>query len=171
MNVTEVKERIREILALKDSGRLRRALQQLLGELDRDRRVIMNIDGGARPDGRAASAFVVQSPDGEIIFERGRYFPEGHTSNMAEYRALIEGLSWLSENGYSEVEVISDSELLVNQVNRKYKVKNENLRKLLGEVRTLQEKFRTFSICAVPREKNRRADLLSSETLDAGETR
>jgi ribonuclease HI len=87
-------------------------------------------DGGARGNpGPAASAFVLEAEDGTVLEARGE--PIGvATNNVAEYTALLHGLASAKELGVTELEVVSDSELMVKQMRGEYKVKNAALREL-----------------------------------------
>ena len=87
-------------------------------------------DGGARGNpGPAASAFVLEAEDGTVLEARGKAIGVA-TNNVAEYRALVDGLRRAVELGVDELEVVSDSELLVKQMRGEYRVKNEALRGL-----------------------------------------
>ena len=90
------------------------------------------------------------------------------TNNVAEYRALLTGLEMAETSGRSEVEVVSDSELLVKQMRGEYKVKNEGLKPLHAEARRRADGFRSFAIRHVAREENARADALVNQALDEG---
>jgi ribonuclease HI len=90
------------------------------------------------------------------------------TNNVAEYRALVEGLRQAAELGVDELEVVSDSELLVRQMKGEYKVKNETLRALHDEASELSLRLRKVRYTAVRREHNELADRLVNEALDAG---
>jgi ribonuclease HI len=130
------------------------------------KRVVVNVDGGARGNpGPAAIAAVVSDPDGKVLEERMEAIGEA-TSNVAEYRALLLGIALARELGAEQVELIGDSALIAHQVRGEWKVKQEHLRplrtKVLDELRGLQ-----WSIRNVPREENARADELVNEALDA----
>ena len=88
------------------------------------------------------------------------------TNNVAEYRALIAGLEKAVELGIEELEVVSDSELLVKQMQGEYKVKNEALRELNDEANFLERKLGRVRYKAVRREHNELADKLVNEALD-----
>ena len=84
-------------------------------------------DGGARGNpGPAASAFVLEAPDGTVLDARGDAIGIA-TNNVAEYTALLNGLRRAGELGVTELEVVSDSELMVKQMRGEYRVKNEAL--------------------------------------------
>ena len=87
-------------------------------------------DGGARGNpGPAAAAFVLQQEDGTVLDARGEAIGV-QTNNVAEYTALLNGLRRAAELGVTEVEVVSDSELMVKQMRGEYKIKNAALREL-----------------------------------------
>jgi ribonuclease HI len=131
------------------------------------RRLIVNVDGGARGNpGPAAVAAVVSTPDGEVLEERGERIGET-TNNVAEYRAMLLGLARARALGAGEVELLGDSELVVRQVKGEYKVKNSGLRPLHGEVLAALGGFDRWEIRHVPRERNAAADRLVNEVLDA----
>ena len=89
------------------------------------------------------------------------------TNNVAEYNALIAGLEKAVELGVSELEVISDSELMVKQMRGEYKVKNEALRALSVRAASLARELGSVTYTAVRREHNELADRLVNEALDA----
>jgi ribonuclease HI len=126
-------------------------------------------DGGARGNpGPAAYAYVLEADDRTVLAAHGETIGVA-TNNVAEYRALVEGLKKASELHLKEVEVVSDSELLVNQMRGSYKVKNEALRELWREAMRLAAGFERITYEAVRREHNELADRLVNEALDAGE--
>ncbi len=88
------------------------------------------------------------------------------TNNEAEYRAAIAGLEAALALGVRDVELRLDSELVVRQLNLRYKVRNPSLRKLFGRVKDLQWRFASFEVHHVRREANRRADQLANQALD-----
>lgn len=90
------------------------------------------------------------------------------TNNEAEYRAAIAGLEAALALGARDVELRLDSELVVRQLDSRYKVRNPSLRRLFGRVKDLQWRFGSFQVRHVRREENRRADRLANEALDRG---
>jgi ribonuclease HI len=123
-------------------------------------------DGGARGNpGPAASAFVLEAEDGTVLDARGDTIGVA-TNNVAEYRALTAGLARAVEAGVDELEVVSDSELLVKQMRGEYKVKNAALRELSLEAARLGREIGTVRYRAVRREQNEVADSLVNEALD-----
>ena len=127
----------------------------------------MHVDGGARGNpGPAAVAAVATSSEGEPLGERKLYIGEA-TNNVAEYRALIAGLEKALELGVTELEVVSDSELLVKQMRGEYKIKNEALRELAADAEALARRLGKVTYTAVRREHNELADKLVNEALDS----
>jgi probable phosphoglycerate mutase len=127
-------------------------------------------DGGARGNpGPAAYGYVLESEDGAVLAAHGEAIGTA-TNNVAEYRALLAGLDKALELGVDELEVVSDSELLVKQMRGEYKVKNAALRELSLRAASLARELGSVSYTAVRREHNELADQLVNEALDASET-
>ncbi len=127
----------------------------------------LSTDGGARGNpGPAAYGYVLEAEDGTVLDARGERIGIA-TNNVAEYRALIAGLEKAVELGIDELEVVSDSELLVKQMQGEYRVKNETLRGLNDEANSLERKLGRVRYTAVRREHNELADKLVNEALDA----
>jgi ribonuclease HI len=110
---------------------------------------------------------VLEASDGTVLDARGEAIGVA-TNNVAEYRALLAGLQRAVEMGVSELEVVSDSELLVKQMTGEYRVKNAALRELSVEAARLARALGRVSYTAVRREHNKLADTLVNEALDAG---
>ncbi len=126
-------------------------------------------DGGARGNpGPAAFAYVLEAEDGTVLAAHGEAIGVA-TNNVAEYRALVAGLEKAAELLIPEVEVVSDSELLVKQMNGEYRVKNEALRELSLAAARHARAVGKVSYTAVRREQNKLADQLVNEALDAAE--
>jgi ribonuclease HI len=127
----------------------------------------LSTDGGARGNpGPAAYAYVLEAEDGAVLAAHGEAIGVA-TNNVAEYRALVEGLRKAVEVGIADLEVVSDSELLVHQMRGEYKVKNETLKLLWVDAQELADKLRKVTFTAVRREHNELADRLVNEALDA----
>jgi ribonuclease HI len=123
-------------------------------------------DGGSRGNpGPAAAAYVLESEDGHVLAAHGEVIGVA-TNNVAEYRALVEGLRKAAEVGIDELEVVSDSELLVHQMRGEWKVKNDALRLLWDEAQDLADRIGKVRYTAVRREHNELADRLVNEALD-----
>ena len=128
--------------------------------------VVLYTDGAARGNpGPAGAGVRVESRDGAAIDELVEYLGEA-TNNVAEYRALLLGLERARTLGAKSVEVRSDSELLVRQMNGEYKVKNEGLRELVTRARALERGFASVVYVHVRREQNREADRLANLAID-----
>ena len=124
-------------------------------------------DGGARGNpGPAAFAYVLEDESGSALAAHGEAIGVA-TNNVAEYRGLVAGLERAAELQVGEVEVVSDSELLVKQMTGEYRVKNETLRELSLEASRLARKLGKVTYKAVRREHNELADRLVNEALDA----
>ena len=123
-------------------------------------------DGGSRGNpGPAAYAFVLEAEDGTVLDARGEAIGVA-TNNVAEYAALVAGLERAVEVGVDELEVVSDSELLVKQMRGEYRVKNRALQDLFLEASGLARKLERVTYTAVRREHNELADSLVNEALD-----
>jgi ribonuclease H / adenosylcobalamin/alpha-ribazole phosphatase len=131
----------------------------------------LSTDGGARGNpGPAAFGYVLETKDGTVLAAHGEAIGTA-TNNVAEYRALVEGLRKAAELCVGEVEVVSDSELLVRQMRGEYRVKNAALRELFAEASSLARRLGRVRYTAVRREHNELADRLVNEALDAAEAR
>ena len=127
----------------------------------------LSTDGGARGNpGPAAYGYVLEAEDGTVLDARGEAIGVA-TNNVAEYRALLAGLEKAVELGLGDVEVVSDSELLVKQMRGEYKIKNDALRELADQAERLEDRLGRVTYIAVRREHNELADRLVNEALDA----
>jgi ribonuclease HI len=122
----------------------------------------MYIDGGVRQHHEPARrrGYIAIVFNGEPIVESVGVV----TSNQAEYRALIRGLELASARGLRRLEVLSDSELLVKQVEGLYRVKSENIRPLFERVRVLRHRFERCEVRKINREENLAGRLLERGT-------
>jgi ribonuclease HI len=109
---------------------------------------------------------VLEAEDGTVLDAQGVAIGI-QTNNVAEYTALLNGLRRAGELGISDVEVVSDSELMVKQMRGEYRVKNAALRELSLEAARLGRALRSVTYTAVRREHNELADRLVNEALDA----
>ncbi len=124
-------------------------------------------DGGARGNpGPAASAFVLEAEDGTVLDARGEAIGVA-TNNVAEYSALVAGLQRAAEAGVTELEVLSDSELMVKQMRGEYRVKNRDLQPLFLAASRAAREIGSVTYTHVRREHNELADRLVNEALDA----
>ena len=124
-------------------------------------------DGGARGNpGPAAFAYVLEAADGTVLAAHSEAIGVA-TNNVAEYRALVEGLRKAVETGVDELQVVSDSDLVIKQMRGEYRVKNRALQDLFLEASRLARDLRSVAYMAVRREQNELADRLVNEALDA----
>jgi ribonuclease HI len=128
--------------------------------------LVAHVDGGARGNpGPAGYGVVIEDQRGARIAEFSRYL--GHcTNNFAEYSGLIAALNYVLEQNHSALRVLSDSELMVRQMNGVYKVRSPELRALYEEARRLARQLKWFRIEHVRREQNADADRLANEAMD-----
>ena len=128
-------------------------------------RVTAFVDGASRGNpGPAGYGVFMRTDAGEIIEISG--FLGTTTNNVAEYEGLLEALRTAADEGATEVEVISDSELLVKQMLGIYRVKHPNLQPLYQQARQMVRRFRRFSIRHTLRAGNKDADRLANVAVD-----
>ena len=125
----------------------------------------VNIDGASRGNPGPAGIGIAAKDGKKTVFEISEYIGTA-TNNTAEYRALIRALEELKKIGIKEARFESDSQLIVEQMNGNYRVKDENLQVLYGYARTLCAKLDFFRIDHIPREKNKAADILANLGID-----
>jgi ribonuclease HI len=129
-------------------------------------KAILNTDGGARGNpGPAGIGAVLRTREGEVIGELARGIGYA-TNNIAEYEALIAGLELARDRGVSEIEIQLDSELVVQQLTGRWKIRNDRLRSLAVRARSLMNGFDRASIKHVRRAQNTKADLLANIGMD-----
>jgi ribonuclease HI len=130
------------------------------------RRVVVNCDGAARGNpGPAGAGAVVTDPDGTVLVEIVEGLGET-TNNVAEYTAAIRGLEAAKALGADEVLLRSDSQLMINQMTGRYRVKTPHLQPLHRQVRDLVRAFARVEFEHVPRERNAHADRLANKGVD-----
>lgn len=126
-----------------------------------------NIDGGARGNpGPAAYGVVIRDAKGAVIAELSDYLGL-QTNNYAEYSGLLAALEFAVREKHLSLKVLSDSELLVRQMQGRYKVKSPGLIDLYDRARALVRKLDHFSIDHVLRQYNKEADALVNQVLDS----
>jgi len=129
------------------------------------KRVVIYSDGASAGNpGLAAIGAVLKDGQGKLLARISRRIGEA-TNNQAEYRAIIAALEEAIGLGAEEVDIKSDSELVVKQINGSYRVKKATLRPLYQRVVQLIGSFAAFSISHVPRQQNREADRLANKAL------
>jgi ribonuclease HI len=130
---------------------------------------IANIDGASRGNpGPAAYAVVMRDPAGQVVLELAKRMGR-ETNNVAEYYALLAALDYSTSQGIDALRIRSDSELLVRQMEGRYRVKSADLKPLYERALKLTRQLAYFAIEHVPREENRDADRLANLALDTGD--
>jgi probable phosphoglycerate mutase len=125
-------------------------------------------DGGARGNpGPAGYGALIQGPDGAVIAELSEFLGN-RTNNYAEYSGLLGCLQYAIDNGYRRLRMVSDSELMVKQIQGKYQVKSPDLKPLFDEAKRRIAKLDGFEISHALRHKNKDADRLANEAMDRG---
>jgi ribonuclease HI len=143
-----------------------RAAEEAAVAAEAAKRTRLYTDGAARGNpGPAGAGAVIISPDGHIVAKVGKFLGES-TNNVAEYMGIILGLKRAKAMGIRELEVLSDSELLVKQLHGDYAVKAEHLRPLHDEVQQLLKGFSWIEVRHIPREENAQADAMSNRAID-----
>lgn len=128
-------------------------------------RVLISADGASRGNpGQAAIGATIKDGQGKLLMRISRRIGNA-TNNQAEYQAVIAALKEAIRLGAREVDIILDSELVVRQLNGRYRVKNPALKSLYRQVKQLQEQLEALTITHVPREQNREADRLANMAL------
>jgi ribonuclease HI len=132
-------------------------------------RFLAYIDGAARGNPGPAGAGVYVEAEGDRPVEELFEGLGNQTNNVAEYSALLLALTRAIELGADDVEVRSDSRLLVEQVNGNFKVKAAHLKPMVADALVRAKRFRKFRLIHVPREQNKKADRLANLGADASE--
>lgn len=129
-------------------------------------KLLLHVDGASRGNpGEAGFGVYVSTPDGESIAELFGYLGRA-TNNVAEYQGLLHALRYAHERGARSVQVYSDSELVVRQIEGRYRVKHPALQPLFREAQRLLGRFETARVSHVRREHNRDADRLANRAVD-----
>ncbi|MFA6000919.1 MAG: Nif3-like dinuclear metal center hexameric protein [Thermoleophilia bacterium] len=124
------------------------------------------VDGGSRGNpGPAGIGAVLASDAGEVVDTLADYIGEA-TNNVAEYQAVISGVEMALDHGILQLAIFSDSELIVRQLEGRYKVKNEGLRPYYQQAKSILSRLEEYEITAIPREANTHADELVNAALD-----
>jgi ribonuclease HI len=133
--------------------------------------VSAHCDGGARGNpGPAGYGAVLTDASGKILAELSEFLGN-RTNNFAEYSGLLGCLQWILDHGHKNLRVVSDSELMVKQIQGKYKVNSPDLRPLWEEARRRIARLDGFQITHALRHKNKDADRLANEAMDRGTNR
>ncbi len=125
-------------------------------------------DGGARGNPGPAGIGIVIKDGEKTVRSYSKYIGKA-TNNEAEYQALVLALQKAKEFKPRSIRCFLDSELAIRQLNHKYKIKEENMAALFIKVWNLMLDFEKVEFVHIPREKNKEADKLVNEALDAEE--
>ena len=126
---------------------------------------VLCVDGASKGNpGHSGIGFLIYNETGDIIAKEARYIGET-TNNVAEYTAVIYALKKAIDLDAESVEIRSDSELIIKQLNNEYQVRSNRLKPLYYKVRNLLSKLTTFSVVKIPRERNKLADKLASSVI------
>ncbi|MCK5415990.1 ribonuclease HI family protein [Candidatus Parcubacteria bacterium] len=132
-------------------------------------KLIVYTDGGSRGNpGPSGIGAVIKNVKGKILCEISEYIGET-TNNQAEYKALLAAIKKAKEFNPDEIDFFLDSELVVKQLNREYKVKNKNLQPLFVEIYNNSLNFKKITYNHVRREFNKEADKLANDAMDKGQ--
>ncbi len=128
-------------------------------------KILLYTDGSCKGNpGEGGAGVIIKNREGKILSQKKEYLGSV-TNNIAEYRALILGLKEARRLGSRELGIYIDSELVANQINGVYRVRNSKLKPLEEEVRGLLQHFARWEIKYIPREENREADRLAREAV------
>lgn len=135
-----------------------------------NQKLTINTDGASRGNpGEASYGFLIKDDNGEIIFSEGQYIGI-NTNNFAEYTAVLKALEYIEVNKdnleFSEITVVTDSQLVAQQLSGKYKIKSPTLKVIFNQIKILEMTLGTILYKNVPREQNKEADKLANLALD-----
>ncbi len=131
------------------------------------KKVFIYTDGACRGNpGHCALGIYVLNSNKEILYEEGQYLEPDNTNNFAEYKAVIYALELSIKNKVEDMHLFSDSELLIRQLNKEYKVKSPNIKPLFETCKKLLTQIPKYTFEHIRREKNSKADALANEALD-----
>lgn len=129
----------------------------------------INCDGGSRGNpGPGAIAFIATDKNGQVLYKNGKFIGET-TNNQAEYQAVFAALSWLvnQNKNFDKVQIYLDSELVVNQLAGRYKIKERKLMEWVKKIKKLEKEILAkVNFVSIPRSQNRMADTLVNQILD-----
>jgi len=129
------------------------------------KKLVINTDGTADPNpGPAAIGATIKNEQGRLLASVSQRIGRT-TNNQAEYRAVIAALEKALSLGAGQVDLRADSELVVRQLNGRYRVKKASLKPLYQQVQQLLSQFEGFTISHIPREQNKEADRLANMAL------
>jgi ribonuclease HI len=122
------------------------------------------VDGTSKGNPGLSAIGIYITEDDIPIFMHGEVIGRS-TNNKAEYIAVIKALELCLKNGFLEIELLSDSELIVKQLNKEYRVKSKELLPLYRKARSLIEKFKKIEIKKIPKKENHNAHVIADKAL------
>lgn len=133
-------------------------------------KITIYTDGASRGNpGHASYGYLILAENNEVIHQEGKYLGIA-TNNFAEYSGVLSALSYLHQNIFTgksmDIEIIADSKLVIEQLSGKYKIKSENLKPLIYQIKTLQQDLGQIKYTHTLRQNNKRADALANKALD-----
>lgn len=130
------------------------------------KRLVINTDGASQGNpGPAAIGATIKDEQGRLLASISQRIGQT-TNNQAEYKAIIAALEKATSLGAEQVDMHSDSELVVRQINGRYRVKKATLKPLHQKVQRLLSQFESFTITHIPRQQNKEADSLANMALE-----
>jgi len=131
-------------------------------------KAILHTDGGSRgnPGPAGLGVVITDATSGALLYEAGHFLGTA-TNNVAEYTALLRGLDAAVSLGIIDIEVRSDSQLMVRQLLGEYRVKSADLKPLFEQAKQGLNQFNAWRAVHVLRDKNKRADELANKAMDA----
>lgn len=137
--------------------------------IDPQQTYVLQFDGGSRGNpGRAACGMVVLDGESNVVWEGAKYLGDGMTNNQAEYIGVLLGLKHAHALGIRKLRCEGDSNLIIQQLKGKYRVKNEGLKPLYQSSKQAMQEFDQFKLVHIYREKNKAADYLANVAMDDG---
>jgi ribonuclease HI len=137
-----------------------------------NRKYILRFDGGSRGNpGNAGAGLVIYDETMQEVWHSSKYLGPKVTNNEAEYSALIMGLEYALHLGIKNLSIEGDSELIIRQLEGRYRVKNANLRRYYSLCLAMIAKFETIELSHIRREYNFRADELANAAMDSRESK
>ena len=131
------------------------------------KKVFIYTDGASRGNpGPCALGLQVFDSKKKLVYEESAYLEDQNTNNFAEYKAVIRAFDLAVQNKIQELTLFSDSQLLIYQLQKKYKVKSPNIKTLFLECQNFLKHIPQADFQHIPREKNSEADALANQALD-----
>lgn len=133
-------------------------------------KLIIHTDGASRGNpGHSSYGFTINNESGKLLYKEGKYLGI-NTNNFAEYSGVLEALNHVKENfpfKDLQIDFFMDSKLVVEQLCGRYKIKSPNLKKLIIQIKEIEEKLGNVNYSHVPRIKNKLADSLANLALNS----